>query len=358
MDHPITIAIDAMGGDQGPRVVVPAVLRTLARYPDRVRIILVGDQKLLRRSLRLHRAIESERLLIHHASQVVEMDEMPSMALRKKKDSSMRVSLNLVKSGKAQACVSAGNTGALVATAKFVLKTLPGISRPAIITQLPNMASDAKAQAGTRVLDLGANVDSSPERLFQFAVMGSVLTQAVEGIEKPRVGLLNIGEEQIKGNEQVKETAAMLSQCDAINYIGYVEGDDMFTGVADVIVTDGFVGNVALKAAEGSAKLIQHLMKKAFRKNIFTKISGIIVLPVLRLLRKSIDPARFNGASLVGLRSIVIKSHGSTSVFGYYHAIRVAIREVESDVPQRIRHQVEELLKEEQGNSDSSPSVE
>ena len=339
----VTIALDAMGGDNGSRITVPAALRVLSENKGRVKIILVGDEKLLRRSLRLLRAPQDENLIIHHASQVVEMDEAPSSAIRHKRDSSMRVALNLVKEGKAQACVSAGNTGALMGMAHFVLKTMPGIARCALTTKFPAINEN---HHGTRILDLGANVDFNPEWLFQFAIMGSVLTAAVEGIDRPKVGLINIGVEQMKGNEQVKKTDELLRAYKNLNYVGYVEGDDMFKGVVDVVVCDGFTGNVALKASEGSAKLIYSFVKKGFSKSIFTKLASLLILPILKNIKKKIDPARYNGASLLGLNGIVVKSHGNTTVPGFMNAVEEAIREVETNVLQRIRDQVGLLLQD------------
>ena len=291
MNQEFAIALDAMGGDHGPSVVVPAALKVLTESPY-LKIILVGDEEILTKTLAsLHHQPDS-RLAIQHASQQVEMDEKPSIALRNKKDSSMRVAIDMVKEGRAQACVSAGNTGALMATARFVLKTLPGIDRPAIITTLPTI------KGHTHMLDLGANVDTSAENLFEFAVMGSVLTSAVENIESPTVGLLNIGEEEVKGNERVKEAARLLAASN-LNYIGFVEGDDIFKGTADVVVCDGFVGNVSLKTTEGVAKMISHYMREEFKRNIFTKIAALIAMPVLNALRKRIDPRHYNGASFV-----------------------------------------------------------
>lgn len=333
------IAVDAMGGDFGPSVIVPAALYSLQQHPS-LHLILVGDQEVLRSELAANNASESARLIIHHASQQVEMAEAPSSALRNKKDSSMRVALNLVKEGTAKACVSAGNTGALMATARFVLKTLPGIDRPAIIYSMPTIKRVNKVW----MLDLGANVDSEAEHLLQFAVMGSVLASAVDNIKNPTVGLLNIGTEDIKGNEQVKKAAQLLSEMKGINYIGYVEGDDIYQGVADVIVCDGFVGNVALKVTEGVAKLGIYYMREAFNRNWLTKLSGLIALHVLKSLGKQIDPARYNGASLVGLHGIVIKSHGGASKLAFANAINQARLEAKKDVPQRIHKHVAELL--------------
>lgn len=334
-----TIAIDAMGGDHGPEVTIPAALKMIAEHTG-LCLILVGDQVKLRAALAGHRAQENDRLRLHHASQKVEMDELPSVALRSKKDSSMRVAINLVKQGVAQACVSAGNTGALMAIARFVLKTLPGVDRPAISTVLPTM----KRNTTVRILDLGANVDSAAEYLLQFAVMGSILSSSVDNVTNPTVGLLNIGSEEIKGNEQVKRAAQLFAEASGINYIGYIEGDEIYKGVADVVVCDGFVGNVALKATEGAAKLIAQYIKEAFTRNWLTRLAAFVALPVLKSIKKQMDPARYNGASLVGLQGIVIKSHGSAGILAFSNAIRQAVLEVEKDIPQKIRNQVTELL--------------
>lgn len=331
-----TIALDAMSGDHGPGVVVPAAARALREHHE-LRLILVGDQQVLSEELARNGIAVGERLSIQHASQVVAMDESPSQALRGKKDSSMRVAIDLVKAGTARACVSAGNTGALMATARFVLKTLPGIDRPAIITALPTI------RGHSHVLDLGANIDSGAENLYQFAVMGSVLTSAVDNVQQPTVGLLNIGEEEIKGNEQVKEAAALLAGSN-LNYVGFVEGDDIYKGTVDVVVCDGFMGNVALKTSEGVAKMITHYMKAEFKRNILTKLAGLIALPVLNAFRKRIDPRAYNGASLVGLRGIVIKSHGSADAFSFSRAIHEALLETEKNVPERISEQLGALL--------------
>lgn len=341
MAKDIAIALDAMGGDHGPKVIVPAALQVLKEYSG-LQLILVGDSAQIRAQLMAHHAQESERLVIQHTTEQVTMDELPSQALRTKKDSSMRVAINLVKEGTVQACVSAGNTGALMAIARFVLKTLPGIDRPAILAKLPTMHPDKPV----RVLDLGANVDSSSEHLFQFAVMGAVLAEAVDSISFPKVGLLNIGEEEIKGNEQVKQTAQLLNDNRFINYIGYVEGNVIFHGNVDVVVCDGFVGNVALKTSEGVAKMVATYMKQAFKKNWLTKLLGLCALPVLKQLGRKIDADRYNGASLLGLRGIVIKSHGSANVKAFSNAIREAINEINKNVPERISSKLGELLGE------------
>lgn len=331
-----TIALDAMGGDHGPGVVVPAALQALASHPG-LTLILVGDESALQDELGRHAKESPARLRIHHASQVVSMDDLPSHALRNKKDSSMRVAINLVKEGVAQACVSAGNTGALMATARFVLKTLPGIDRPAILTALPTIRGQSY------VLDLGANIDSGAENLYQFAVMGSVLAQTAGEIDAPSIGLLNIGEEEIKGNEAIKEASRLLRES-GLNYVGFIEGDDIYKGTVDVVVCDGFIGNVALKSSEGVAKMISHYMREEFKRNVFTRLVGLIAMPVLRAFRARIDPRRYNGASLVGLRGIVIKSHGSADVFAYSHAIHQAVLETGKNVPGRIHEQLSSML--------------
>ncbi len=338
MKRETIVALDCMGGDFGPSVVVPAALRALETHPE-LSLILVGLEDRIQAALADEKPGPlTERLRIHHASEVVGSDELPSHALRSKKDSSMRVAINLVKQGEAGACVSAGNTGALMATARFVLKTLPGIDRPAICTVLPNIKG-----GHTHVLDLGANVDSSAASLMEFAVMGAALAQAVDDNPRPSVGLLNIGEEEIKGNERVKEAARLLSES-SLNYIGYVEGDGIYMGDADVVVCDGFVGNVMLKTTEGVARMIGQFMKEEFRRNPLTLLSGLVAMPVLRRLRKRIDPRRYNGASLLGLQGIVIKSHGGADAFAFSQAIGEAVVEVRQNVPQLITETLENQL--------------
>ena len=331
-----TISLDAMGGDIGPAVVVPAALDYLKKNSD-IKLILVGQEDKIKEQLAVNNASESKRLIIHHASEIVEMCESPSLALRKKKESSMRVAINLVKEGQADACVSAGNTGALMATARFVLKTLSIIDRPALINAIPSV------EGHTHMLDLGANVDCTAEHLVQFAVMGSVLASAVDNNDSPRVGLLNIGQEEIKGNDQVKTAATILAES-KLNYIGFVEGDDIYLGGVDVVVCDGFVGNVALKTSEGVAKMISHYMKQEFSRNILTRLAGLVTMPVLRAFKRKIDPRRYNGASLLGLRGIVIKSHGGADKLSFANAIKIAVLEVEKAVPDRIADELEQLL--------------
>jgi phosphate acyltransferase len=323
-----------MGGDFGADVVVPAALEYLKRDKES-RLILVGREEILREKIGSHPF--GDRLVIKHATETVEMHDLPSKALRGKKDSSMRVAIDLVKSGEADACVSAGNTGALMATSRFVLKMLPNIDRPAIITAIPSI------EGQTYVLDLGANVDCTASHLFQFAVMGSEQVSAVAEIANPRIGLLNIGQEEIKGNEQVKGAHELLANS-SLNYVGYVEGDDIFKGGTDVVVADGFVGNTSLKSVEGVSKMISHFMKQEFKRNPLTMLAGLVALPVLRSLRKRIDPRRYNGASLLGLRGIVIKSHGGADVLAFVNAISIAKKEVLTDVPSRIAEQVKAHL--------------
>jgi glycerol-3-phosphate acyltransferase PlsX len=330
------IALDAMGGDHGPEVVVPAALDVLRRHSE-LRLVLVGDEATLRRELASAGFNDETRCSIMHASEQVEMHESPSKALRGKKDSSMRVAINLVRDGIAGACVSAGNTGALMAIAKFVLKTIPGIDRPAIIASVPSM------NGFTHVLDLGANVDCTAEHLRQFAIMGYELVKAVEDIPDPTVGLLNIGEEEIKGNEQVKQAARLIAESH-INFVGFVEGNDIFTGNVDIVVTDGFVGNVALKTCEGVAKMISQGLKETFKKTLFSKVAGLIALPALRVFGKRFDPRQYNGASFLGLRGIVVKSHGNADRIAFARAIEVAMKEIKKAVPDRIGERVAEII--------------
>lgn len=334
------IAIDAMGGDHGLSVTIPAVLKSLQVYQD-LHVILVGDETKIHRQLKHQKHVNcvASRITVHHASQVVGMDEPVSSALRNKKDSSMRVAIDLVKEGQASACVSSGNTGALMATAKFVLKTLPGVSRPAIMALLPTMG-----ERDVRVLDLGANVDATSEQLAQFALMGSIAAHCVEGIERPKVGLLNVGEEQIKGNEQVKLAQELIQSIDQINYIGYVEGNDIFKGHVDVVVCDGFVGNIALKTGEGITKMITRYAKEEFKRNWYTKFVAALCYPVFKSLMYRIDPRERNGASLLGLSGIVVKSHGGADAHAFFNAINSAVLGIEKQLPESIGDRVNDIL--------------
>ncbi|HEY0942677.1 MAG TPA: phosphate acyltransferase PlsX [Steroidobacter sp.] len=328
--------MDAMGGDHGPSVTVPAALAALQRDAD-LRITLVGLKDPVQALLSGASASVRSRIQLREASQVVTMDEKPQEALRKKKDSSMRVAIELVKAGEADACVSAGNTGALMATARFVLKTIEGIDRPAIISRI-------RARHGhTHMLDLGANSACSAEHLFQFAVMGSVVASDMHGIARPRIGILNIGEEETKGDSVVQEAARLLT-ASKLNYIGFVEGDDIFSGEVDVVVTDGFTGNVALKTMEGLANMLVGALKTEYTRNPLRYVGALASWPVLRSLRKEFDPRTYNGASMVGLTGVVIKSHGSADTVSFTNAIHVGLVEARKGVPTQIAN----LLKSQQ----------
>jgi len=328
----ITLAVDAMGGDHGPSVTIPASINALSKY-DQLHIILVGDKELIQTELKKNKYTNT-RLSIQHASEVVEMDESPQSALKNKKDSSMRVAINLIKEEKAQACVSAGNTGALMATARYVLKMLPGIDRPAIASSLPSQ------KGTTYMLDLGANTDCTAENLLQFAVMGAMLVSSVTGNPKPSVGLLNIGSEDMKGNEVVRQAGELLRRSH-LNFYGNVEGNDIFKGTTDVVVCDGFVGNVALKTAEGIAQLMGRFLTQEFKRNWITKSMAFVSLLVLNRFKKRLDPRRYNGASFLGLKGIVVKSHGGADSYSFFYAIRTAIEESKNNVLENIQKQLE-----------------
>nr|WP_281281111.1 phosphate acyltransferase PlsX [Peristeroidobacter soli] len=322
------MAVDAMGGDHGPSVTVPAALAALQRDAD-LRVTLVGLKEPVQALLNGAEQGLLSRIQLRAASQVVTMDEKPQEALRKKKDSSMRVAIDLVKAGEADACVSAGNTGALMATARFVLKTIEGIDRPAIISRI-------RARHGhTHMLDLGANSQCSAEHLFQFAVMGSVVASDMHGIARPRIGILNIGEEETKGDSVVQDAARLIS-ASQLNYIGFVEGDDIFSGEVDVVVTDGFTGNVALKTMEGLANMLVGALKTEYTRNPMRYVGALASWPVLRSLRKEFDPRTYNGASMVGLTGVVIKSHGSADTVSFANAIAVGLVEARKGVPTQI----------------------
>jgi glycerol-3-phosphate acyltransferase PlsX len=325
-----------MGGDFGPRSIVQASLACLSVTPS-LHLTLVGQPSILEDLIASQSAVDRARLTIAPALDVIGMDEKPSQALRGKPDSSMRVALELLRDGKVQACVSAGNTGALMALSRHVLKTLPGIDRPAMVAAIPTQ------RGYCQLLDLGANVDCSAEHLLQFAVMGSVAAQTL-GVVRPRVALLNIGTEDIKGNQQVKLAATLLQNARGLNYIGFVEGDGLYRGEADVVVCDGFVGNILLKSSEGLATMIAGRVEALFRKNLATKLVGALALPLMKRLQADLAPARHNGASFLGLQGIVVKSHGSAGVQGFQSAIQRALIEIQENLPQRLHGRLEDLL--------------
>ena len=335
MSAPI-IAVDAMGGDFGPHCIVPASLACLAEIPS-LHLVLVGQESLLEELIARHSGVDRARLRIEHAAEVIGMAERPSQALRGKPDSSMRVALELLRDGKAQACVSAGNTGALMALARYVLKTLPGIDRPAMVTAIPT------ARGHCHLLDLGANVDCSAEHLYQFALMGVVAAEAL-GVERPRVALLNVGTEDVKGNQQVKLAASLLQQAQGLNYIGFIEGDGLYRGDADVVVCDGFVGNILLKSSEGLAAMIAARIEALFRASLRARLLGLLALPLLRRLQRELGPVQRNGASFLGLQGIVVKSHGAAAPEAFQSAIRLALAEVRENLPQRLHGRLEHLL--------------
>ena len=326
----VTVAVDCMGGDHGPRVTLAACHQFLKRYPH-AQLLMVGLPEALS-------SFSHPRARILPASEIVEMDDPVEVALRRKKDSSMRVAIEQVRDGHAQAAVSAGNTGALMAISRYVLKTMDGIDRPAIAGAMPNIKG-----GGTTMLDLGANVDSTPEHLLQFALMGSALVSVLYGIEKPSVGLLNIGEEAIKGGENIKKTSELLrsaANSGDLNFYGNVEGNDIFKGTTDIVVCDGFVGNVALKASEGLAAMVSHFLKSSFSRNIFTKIAGIIAYPALTGFKHLVDHRRHNGAALLGLRGLVFKSHGSADELAFLTALSRAYDAADHDLLARVQSQL------------------
>ncbi len=335
MSRMLTVAIDAMSGDGGTAVIVDAV-RAVIKERDDVHLTLVGDPDKIMSCIGQD-ALPKDRYSIVASSEVVTMDDSAAVALRSKKKSSMRLAVNLVKEGAADACVSAGNTGALMAISRFVLKTVRGIDRPAISAIIPAI------DGHTHMLDLGANVDSSAEHLHQFALMGSILAEAVDGVAKPRVGLLNIGSEDIKGNEQVKLAAPLLANS-GLNYIGFVEGNDIYTDKVDVVVCDGFVGNVSLKTSEGVAKMVSHYIKEEFKRTLVNKLIGLLAKPVLQAFGNRIDPRRYNGASFLGLQGVVVKSHGGADAVAFANAINIALLEIGHNVPSMIAERLEETL--------------
>ncbi|MBU3002703.1 phosphate acyltransferase PlsX [Paraglaciecola arctica] len=336
----LTLALDIMGGDHGPHIIFPAALTALQENPD-LDFIFCGPLALMSQWINKQLPEIQNRITLSDCPESVAMDEAPAHALRHKKNSSMRRMLDLIANKEADACVSSGNTGALLSMAYYVLKTLPGIDRPALVTLVPTI-NNGKVY----FLDLGANVNCDSEILFQYAVMGAVLAQQIGHIKQPKVALLNVGSEEIKGNDRVKHAAKLLSESNNINYIGYVEGNDIFSKNADVIVTDGFVGNIALKSWEGLVNFIIQEVKKASQKNWISKIVAKIAIPFFRGIYLHMKPDQYNGASLIGLRGIVVKSHGNASSEAFLYAIREAIQQVEMQVPDRIKDKIEDVLME------------
>ncbi|WP_151446249.1 phosphate acyltransferase PlsX [Lacisediminimonas profundi] len=349
----IHISIDCMGGDHGPSVTVPAAISFVNAEPEAF-LMLVGREEVIAAELAKHKAQAHPRLAIVNATEVVTMDDPLEVALRRKKDSSMRVAINLVKEGRAQACVSAGNTGALMAVSRYVLKTLPGVDRPAICTILPN-----QKDGPTYMLDLGANVDCEPHHLHQFALMGSALVAAVEGIARPSVGLLNVGEEDIKGNDVVKQTAVLLRADHAkglINFYGNVEGNDIFEGTTDIVVCDGFVGNVVLKASEGLGRFVKNALTAEFKSSPLNMLGALIARGAIKAFSRRLNPSRYNGASLLGLRGLVFKSHGGENAYGFERAIRRAFDAARNDVLSRISTTIAEWMPQDDQSTPASES--
>ncbi len=336
MTDPLTIALDVMGGDHGIDSVLPAAVNCINEDAS-LRLLLVGDEPLICERLQTLGAVDHAHLLVQHASERIEMAESPLNALRGKQDSSMRRGLEMVAQGQAQAFVSSGNTGALVALSHSVVGMLPGIDRPALETTMPSL------NGRTHILDLGANVDCRAERLLQFAVMGSVLAAELEGIARPRIGLLNVGQEAIKGNRQVQQADALLRDTD-LNYIGYVEGDDIYCGEVDVVVCDGFVGNIALKTTEGVARMLSRFLQGEFKRGLYPRLALLASAPLLRRFRHRVDPRQYDGAHLLGLRHVVIKSHGGADATAFAQAIRAAQQAARRNVPTHIQQHIEPLL--------------
>jgi glycerol-3-phosphate acyltransferase PlsX len=339
----VVLSVDAMGGDHGVNVTVPACIRFLKEYPD-VSVILVGDRDTIYRHIGDNLSLYSDRIDVVHTTEVVAMDESPQSAMRNKKDSSMRVSINLIKQGKAGAIVSAGNTGALMAIARYVLRTMDGIERPAIAKILPTVKSDVC------VLDLGANLESNPEHLLQFGIMGAQLMKAVTGKSAPSIGILNIGSEDMKGHEEIKKASALL-KTSGLNFYGNVEGDDINKGTVDVIVCDGFTGNVALKTIEGVAKMIAFIIRQEFNRSFLSKLMGFAAMPVLGRVKSTLDHRKYNGAVLLGLNGLVIKSHGGADEVGFYYALKQAYHEIDAGVITMLRDYLakhKEILNREQ----------
>ena len=325
MSDLITLSLDVMSGDKDPEASISAALNLLEIRED-IRIFLVGDKDVIAKQTS---GKTSNRLQILHAKEIIQMSDPPIVVLRKKKQSSMRLAVDLVKDGTAQACVSSGNTGALMAISKYSLKTIPMIDRPALMTSIPAI------KGSTYVLDLGANSSCTPQQLYQFALMGNVMAKEIKGIDQPRIGLLNMGVEASKGNKVIKDAAKLINSS-PMNFIGYVEGNNLVEDIADVVVCDGFTGNIALKTMEGSVRLVLRFLEDAFNSSAFNKFSSIVSKPALNQVKDKIDPRRYNGALLLGLNGVVVKSHGDSDSFGIHHALITAIEEVQKDIVSKL----------------------
>lgn len=335
----LTIALDIMGGDKGPHITIPSAIMAIKKMPN-LHLILCGDENIINTELKRHQFFNHPQFTIYPTTEVVAMDDKPAIAMRSKKNSSMRKSLDLVRENKAQACVSAGNTGALFSMAHYVLKNLPGVERPALISSLPTHNDEQHVF----MLDLGANVFCDSNVLYQFAIMGAVMAEQVDGIENPRIALLNMGAEEMKGSDHIKLTASQLVANKDINYIGFVEGNDIFSNKADVIVCDGFVGNVALKTCEGVARMVYNKLLDILSRHLFARILGKIFASSIKKLFKPLNPDQYNGASLIGLQGIVVKSHGNASSQAFLAAIMEAVKEVDRQVPEKIKTKLEQSL--------------
>ena len=326
-----------MSGDFGPHVIVPSSLDFLSQHQN-CQLLLVGDEAQLSSLLSQYSGSFSNNIEVIHSEEIVGMDEKPSIALRKRKSSSLYKSISLVSEGIADACVSAGNTGAMMAMGRYLLRTHAGIDRPAIASSLPTRTGHCY------MLDLGANVDCTAEHLLQFALMGAVLSEAVDGTQLPKVGLLNVGTEEVKGNEQVKLASELIKSSNQLNYIGYVEGDDIYAGKADVVVCDGFVGNIALKSSEGLARMMGHSLNLAFDHSLYRRVLRWLAAPVLKELQELVDPSKRNGASLLGLQGVVVKSHGSANQLCFAHAIEQARQEVVSGLSGKLNDRLANMI--------------
>lgn len=339
------IAVDAMGGDYGLKVTVPACISALNNN-NRLYIYIVGVYKEIKKELIIfNNKYDSNRLKIINADEIIKMHDAPITALRNKKHSSMRIAINLIKDKIVDACISAGNTGALVAISKFVLKTISNIDRPAIVYPIPSLNYKTNIMDKVYMLDLGANINCSAEQLFQFGIMGSALSENIQNKKYPKLSLLNIGSEEIKGNDNIKKASKMFKDCRYVNYTGYIEGNNILSAKTDVIICDGFIGNIALKSIEGTAQTISKVINNAFNKNIISKIAMTIAYPIIKKIKENLNMNQYNGASLLGINGIVIKSHGKTSINAFESAIIEGINEIKHNIPKKIYNKIKETMK-------------